>query len=136
MSDFLSEVVQVPEVEDRLRSTDNGPTTVFAISDEAFSNLDDIARSLLFSDIARELTISAHIGEGQFVEKKLYRGRLINTLASNVTLHIGRTGNRTVEVFHLNISYENPVGFIYRIGMDVQHTAGITGCFQAVIARL
>ncbi len=102
VSSFLSQVVQVTGLEDRLRSSvdeDNPPTTVFAISDEAFANLDDITRALLFSDIARESTISAHIGEGQVPEKKLFRGQLINTLASNVTLHIGKTGNRTVKVY-------------------------------------
>ncbi len=96
LNDFLDEANQLPDIVERFESSD--PITVFALSNEVFAGLDDITRGLLFSEIARETTISAHIGEGSVPENKLFNGQLIQTLASNVSLHIGRTGIKTVEV--------------------------------------
>ncbi len=96
LNDFLDEANQLPDIMERFESSD--PITVFALSNEVFAGLDDITRTLLFSEIARETTISAHIGEGRVPENKLFNGQLIETLASNVSLHIGRTGDKTVEV--------------------------------------
>ncbi len=88
LNDFLDEANQLPDIMERFESSDR--ITVFALSDEVFAGLDDITRG--------QLLISAHIGEGSFPENKLFNGRMIETLASNVSLHIGRTGNKTVEV--------------------------------------
>ena len=97
LNEFLTETIELPDIVERFES-ETDPITVFAISNEAFAGLDDITRALLFSNIARETTISAHIGEGSIPKNRLFNGQLIQTLASNVSLHIGKTGNRTVKV--------------------------------------
>ena len=100
LNEFLTETNQLPDIVERFESLETDPITVFALSNEAFAGLDDITRALLFSNIARETTISAHIGEGRVPENRLFNGQLIQTLASNVSLHIGKTGSRTVKVLY------------------------------------
>ncbi len=100
LNEFLTETNQLPDIVERFESLETDPITVFALSNEAFAGLDDITRALLFSNIARETTIAAHIGEGRVPENRLFNGQLIQTLASNVSLHIGKTGSRTVKVLY------------------------------------
>lgn len=89
---------QVPGLVERLSTEDGGPFTLFAPSNEAFSGLDLLARTLLFSEINRELILSAHIGDGNIPKNRLRGGQVINTLAVNVSVHIGQTQNGTNKV--------------------------------------
>ncbi|XP_064405588.1 periostin-like [Halichondria panicea] len=101
LNEFLTETNELPDIVERFES-ETDPITVFALSNEAFEGLNDITRALLFNIITRETIISAHIGEGSIPENKLFNGQLIQTLASNVSLHIGKTRNSTVKVFYVN----------------------------------
>ena len=101
LGEFLSQILQVPNIQGRLGSADSDEVTVFAPSNEALVNLDDITRGLLFGDATRETSVSAHIGDGSFTAKKLSHGSFVKTLAPNVTVHIGRTRNGTVKVNNL-----------------------------------
>ena len=99
LGEFLSQILQVPNIQGRLGSADSDEVTVFAPSNEALVNLDDITRGLLFGDATRETSVSAHIGDGSFTTKRLSHGCFIDTLASNVTVHIGKIRmNETVKV--------------------------------------
>ncbi len=99
LNEFLTETNELPDIVERFES-ETDPITVFALSNEAFAGLNDITRALLFNIITRETIISAHIGEGSIPENKLFNGQLIQTLASNVSLHIGKTRNSTVKVLY------------------------------------
>ena len=127
LGEFLAQIAQVPNIQDRLGSSDSDEVTVFAPSNEALVNLDDITRELLFGDATRETSVSAHIGDGSFTAKKCSHGSFIDTLAPNVTVHTGRTTNGTVKVktkilhgncmFAIFFTYNIAANFFSKVGL-------------------
>ena len=98
LNEFLAELVQVEDLLTRLSDPESKDVTIFAPSDDAIINLDDILRARLFSDETRATTVGGHVVDGLILEKHLFHSGIVNTLANNISLHVGQVRNGTTKV--------------------------------------
>lgn len=97
LNEFLVELAQVPDILTRLSYPESEDVTIFAPSNEAIIDLDDITRALLFSEETRAMTVGGHLGNGRIREKNFFNGRIVDTLAEDVSVHIGQAKNKTTK---------------------------------------
>ena len=93
---FTAEILQVPDLLGRLEkeneeSEDEEKFTVFALPNAAFDG--------------QSVSVEGHVVNSQVLGKKLRRGKILESLMSNITLHIGKATTRNGTVSKYGLKY-------------------------------